>query len=81
MTVAIGDVIIPAQKEEILAQHEAQAEKVEKSYQRGNLSHAERNADLVRIWEQATKEIEQVIPDAYPTDNPIGIAGQGRRRR
>ena len=72
MTVAIGDVIIPAQKEEILARHEAQAEKVEKSYQRGNLSHAERNDDLVRIWEQATKEIEQVIPDAYPADNPIG---------
>jgi len=72
MTVAIGDVIIPEQKESILAEHEALAEKVEKSYQRGNLSHAERNADLVRIWEQATKEIEKVIPDAYPTDNPIG---------
>ena len=49
-----------------------QAEKVERAYQRGNLSHAERNEDLVRIWEQATKEIEAVIPRAYPKDNPIG---------
>ena len=72
LTVAIGDVIIPAQKPEILAKFDAQADKVEAAYQRGNLSHSERNEDLVRIWEQATKEIEAVIPTSYPTGNPIG---------
>jgi DNA-directed RNA polymerase subunit beta' len=71
MTVAIGDVIIPPEKEEILARHEIQAERVEKAYQRGNLSHAERNDDLVKIWEAATKEIEEAIPAAYPKDNPV----------
>ena len=71
MTVAIGDVIIPPEKEEILARHEVQAERVEKAYQRGNLSHAERNDDLVKIWEAATKEIEEVMPSAYPKDNPV----------
>jgi len=73
MTVAIGDVIIPPEKEEILARHEIQAERVEKAYQRGNLSHAERNDDLVKIWEAATKEIEEAIPAAYPKDNPVYI--------
>ena len=38
MTVAIGDVIIPPEKEEILLRHEIEAERVEKAYQRGNLS-------------------------------------------
>ncbi len=71
MTVAIGDVIIPPEKDEILARHEIQAERVEKAYQRGNLSHAERNDDLVKIWEAATKEIEDVLPGAYPKDNPV----------
>src|SRR5664279_4405717 len=71
MTVAIGDVIIPPEKEEILARHEIEAERVEKAYQRGNLSHAERNDDLVKIWEAATKEIEDVLPAAYPKDNPV----------
>ncbi|NNG35133.1 DNA-directed RNA polymerase subunit beta' [Nakamurella aerolata] len=71
MTVAINDVVIPPNKEEILAQHEAEATKVEKAYQRGNLSRNERNADLVRIWENATKAIEQALPDAYPDDNPV----------
>ncbi len=73
MTVAIGDVIIPPEKDEILARHEVQAERVEKAYQRGNLSHAERNDDLVKIWEAATKEIEEAIPAAYPKDNPVYI--------
>ena len=72
MTIAIGDVIIPSEKPDIMARHEDEAEKVERSYQRGNLSYAERNADLVRIWEQATKEIEDAIKRAYPADNPIG---------
>ena len=49
----------------------SQAERVEKAYQRGNLSHAERNDDLVKIWEAATKEIEEAIPAAYPKDNPV----------
>ncbi|WP_029136145.1 DNA-directed RNA polymerase subunit beta' [Nakamurella lactea] len=73
MTVAIHDVVIPKEKEAILASHEAEAAKVEKSYQRGNLSHAERNNDLVRIWENATKEIEAAIPGAYPKDNPVYV--------
>ncbi|MBM9466216.1 DNA-directed RNA polymerase subunit beta' [Nakamurella leprariae] len=71
MTVAIGDVIIPAAKEEILGRYEQQADRVERAYQRGNLSHAERNDDLVKIWEAATKEIEEAIPPAYPKDNPV----------
>jgi DNA-directed RNA polymerase subunit beta' len=71
MTVAIGDVIIPPEKEEILLRHEIEAERVEKAYQRGNLSHAERNDDLVKIWEAATREIEEALPRAYPADNPV----------
>jgi DNA-directed RNA polymerase subunit beta' len=71
MTVAIGDVVIPEAKAHIVADHEAQVEKVEKNYQRGTVSYDERNGELVRIWEDATKEIEQAIQDAYPKDNPV----------
>ena len=71
MTVAIGDVIIPPEKDEILARHEIEADRVEKAYQRGNLSHEERNDDLVKIWEAATREIEDALPRAYPKGNPV----------
>jgi DNA-directed RNA polymerase subunit beta' len=71
MTVAIGDVVIPASKQSILAKHDAEAEKVEKAYQRGNVSLAERDNDLVRIWEDATKEIQDAIQAEYPKDNSV----------
>ncbi|MET0447551.1 MAG: DNA-directed RNA polymerase subunit beta', partial [Aeromicrobium sp.] len=71
MTVAIGDIVIPPEKAEILARHDIEAEKVEKAFQRGNLSAEERREDLVKIWESATVEIGKVIETAYPKGNPI----------
>ncbi len=46
MTVAIGDVVIPAAKAEILAKYDVEADKVEKAYQRGNLS----TTSAARTW-------------------------------
>ena len=71
MTVAIGDVIIPPAKGEILGRYDLEAERVEKAFQRGNLSADERREDLVRIWEAATVEIGKAIETAYPKGNPI----------
>ncbi len=71
MTVAIGDVVIPAAKGEILARYDVDAEKVEKAYQRGNISGDERREDLVKIWEAATVEIGKAVEQAYPKGNPI----------
>ena len=71
MTVAIGDVVIPAAKAEILAKYDIEADKVEKAFQRGNLSSDERREDLVKIWEAATSEIGKAIETAYPKGNPI----------
>jgi len=71
MTVAIGDVIIPPRKAEILAKYDIDADKVEKAYQRGNISGEERREDLVKIWEAATVEIGKAIEVAYPKGNPI----------
>ncbi|MTD14433.1 DNA-directed RNA polymerase subunit beta' [Nakamurella sp. YIM 132087] len=71
MTVAIGDVIIPDAKKDILAKYDLEAEKVEKAFQRGNLSGDERREDLVKIWEAATVEIGKAVETAYPKGNPI----------
>jgi len=71
MTVAIGDVVIPADKNQILARYDVDAERVEKAYQRGNISGAERREDLVKIWEAATVEIGKAVEAAYPKGNPI----------
>ncbi|MFC7449163.1 DNA-directed RNA polymerase subunit beta' [Rhodococcus daqingensis] len=71
VTVSISDVLVPPSKSEIMDKFEAQAEQIEKKYQRGALNHAERNSALVKIWSEATDEVGKAMEAFFPDDNPI----------
>ncbi|HEX5407414.1 MAG TPA: DNA-directed RNA polymerase subunit beta' [Pseudonocardiaceae bacterium] len=71
VTIAISDVVVPPNKQEILDTYELKADAVEKRYQRGQLSHAERNNELVKVWTQATEDVAKAMEDFFPDDNPI----------
>ena len=72
MTVAIGDVSMPANKQEILARHEAEAEKVEKAYQRGNLSlRGARRRSGPDLGGRPPRRSRTRSRTAYPKDNPV----------
>ena len=73
VTVAISDVLVPEEKKAVLNEYEGKAEAVEKRYQRGQLSHAERNNELVKVWQQATDEVAKLMETAFPEDNSIRI--------
>ncbi|OLF16471.1 DNA-directed RNA polymerase subunit beta' [Actinophytocola xanthii] len=71
VTIAISDVVVPPTKQQILDSYEQKADAVEKRYQRGQLSHAERNNELVKVWGQATEEVAEAMEANFPDDNPI----------
>ncbi|MCF7553104.1 DNA-directed RNA polymerase subunit beta' [Pseudonocardia sp. WMMC193] len=71
VTIAIDDVVVPPNKQEILDSYEAKADQVNKRYQRGALSHQERNDEMVKIWTQASEEVAKAMEDNFPDDNPI----------
>ncbi|MCX2934919.1 DNA-directed RNA polymerase subunit beta' [Mycobacterium sp. CVI_P3] len=71
VTVSMADVIVPPEKQEILERYEAEADGVEKKYQRGALNHQERNDALVELWKEATEEVGKALRAHYPEDNPI----------
>ena len=71
VTVAMADVLVPPQKKDILDRYEAEAEAIEKKYQRGALNKTERNEALVKIWQDATEEVGKALEEYYPEDNPI----------
>jgi DNA-directed RNA polymerase subunit beta' len=73
VTISITDVVVPPQKQELLEQYEAKAAQVEKRYQRGQLSHAERNNELVKVWSQATEDVAKAMEENLPDDNPIAM--------
>ncbi|MEU8896572.1 DNA-directed RNA polymerase subunit beta' [Nocardia sp. NPDC048505] len=71
VTVSMSDVLVPPEKTEIMERYEAQADQIEKKYQRGALDHQERNNALVKIWQEATEEVGTALRAHYPPDNPI----------
>ncbi|MBO0877689.1 MAG: DNA-directed RNA polymerase subunit beta', partial [Pseudonocardia sp.] len=71
VTLAVTDVVVPGNKQEILDTYEAKADQINKRYQRGALSHQERNDEMVKIWSQASEEVAKAMEDNFPEDNPI----------
>ncbi|MFL6120752.1 MAG: DNA-directed RNA polymerase subunit beta', partial [Actinophytocola sp.] len=71
VTIAISDVVVPPNKQEILDEYEKKADAVEKRYQRGQLSASERNNELVKVWSTATEEVAKAMEENYPDTNPI----------
>jgi DNA-directed RNA polymerase subunit beta' len=82
LTVSIDDVKTPAKKREILDGYEQQADKVEGQFRRGVITDSERRQQEVRIWTDATTEVQQAMEAEFAAQrfNPIDMmVGSGAR--
>jgi DNA-directed RNA polymerase subunit beta' len=82
LTVSIDDVKTPKAKKEILDKHEAQADKVENQFKRGIITDGERRQQEVRIWTDATAEVQRAMEAEFKAQrfNPIDMmVGSGAR--
>ncbi|GAB2979968.1 DNA-directed RNA polymerase subunit beta' [Frigoribacterium salinisoli] len=71
VTVALSDVLTPPRKPEIVAGYEKQAAAVQGEFDKGLISDAERRADLIKIWTEATNEVAAEMRSNFPVDNTI----------
>ena len=79
---SIDDVKTPKAKREILDEHEAQADKVENQFRRGIITDGERRQQEVRIWTDATAEVQKAMEVEFKAQrfNPIDMmVGSGAR--
>jgi DNA-directed RNA polymerase subunit beta' len=82
ITVSIDDVRTPAAKRGMLDDYEAQAEKVENQFKRGIITDGERRQQEVRIWTDATADVQAAMELEFKKDqfNPIDMmVGSGAR--
>jgi DNA-directed RNA polymerase subunit beta' len=80
VTIAIGDVATPANKQEILDRYETQAAKVQDQYETGLITDDERRQELIEIWTQATNEVDRAMRDNFPEHNTVHtMVGSGAR--
>jgi DNA-directed RNA polymerase subunit beta' len=61
VTISVGDVQTPPEKEKILDEFEKRAQKVETQYRRGVITDDERRQELIEIWTQATDQVKDAM--------------------
>ncbi|MCQ2455665.1 MAG: DNA-directed RNA polymerase subunit beta' [Clostridia bacterium] len=71
ITVAVIDAVIPPVKKDILADTEAQIDKVTKMYKRGLISNDERSRHVIEAWNKATEDVADALKDNLDEFNPI----------
>ncbi len=71
VTVSISDVQTPPTKKEILAGYESKASKIDRMYERGQVTEEERRQELIQVWNDATAELTAAMEANFTRENPI----------
>ncbi|MBW3606111.1 MAG: DNA-directed RNA polymerase subunit beta', partial [Actinobacteria bacterium] len=80
VTVSISDVDTPAEKAEIIAEHDELAAKVEKQFAKGIITTDERKQEMVDIWTEATNRVAKAMESNFDRLNPFYMmANSGAR--
>jgi DNA-directed RNA polymerase subunit beta' len=83
ITVSIDDVRTPQAKKAMMEEYERQAEKVENQFKRGIITDGERRQQEVRIWTDATAEVQAEMELEFkkvqfnPIDMMVGSGARG----
>ncbi|MDN5348208.1 MAG: DNA-directed polymerase subunit beta, partial [Clostridia bacterium] len=70
-TIGVDDLDVPSEKQQILAETEAQVEKVEQQYRRGLISEEERYQKVITLWNNATETLTKRLMDSMDKFNPV----------
>jgi DNA-directed RNA polymerase subunit beta' len=80
VTISKNDIVIPPNKEQILAGFEERVSRVEDAYDQGLITESERHEQITSIWTEATDEVAKAMVDNLNELNPIYMmANSGAR--
>ncbi len=71
ITVAVCDATIPPKKKELMAQAEDEIDKIERRFNKGLLSDAERKKASIKVWNDTTAKVGDALKDNLDSRNPI----------
>jgi DNA-directed RNA polymerase subunit beta' len=77
-TIAVSDITIPPQKDEIIARTLEESESVRRDFQRGLLTEQEQKDRIIELWQETTGKVAAAVKDAMdPTGNLSTMAISG----
>ncbi len=71
VTVALSDVVTPPKKKQIVAEYEKKAAKIQAQFDKGLTTDDERRRELVELWTEGTKAVNDEMRANFPVDNTI----------
>lgn len=80
MTISIGDIEVPEEKEQLLSEAELIVDKYEKAYRRGLISDEERYEKVIEVWNRTTEKVTQVLMSKLDRLNNIYIMSHSGAR-
>ncbi len=72
MTIAISDIHVPPNKEEIVRRTSEEADKVERQYRRGLITEDEKYNKVVELWTHATDELTKEVQELLDPREGLG---------
>ncbi|WP_147652194.1 DNA-directed RNA polymerase subunit beta' [Vulcaniibacterium gelatinicum] len=76
VSIGIDDMIIPAEKKEILAEAEAEVLEIQQQYQSGLVTAGERYNKVVDIWSRTNEKVAKAMMDAIGTEKVVNAKGE-----
>jgi len=77
-TLAVADITVPPEKEQIINQALQEVEAVQRDYRRGLLTEQEQNERVIEIWQQTTKDVAEAVKQYMdPNGNLATMANSG----
>jgi len=67
----MDDLIVPPEKEAILAKAEKEIEEIEEHFKKGLLSREEKSSKVIEVWSRVKAEIEELVPKTLPQDGSV----------
>jgi DNA-directed RNA polymerase subunit beta' len=78
ITIAVADISVPAEKAAILAASQSEVDQINKGYRRGLLTEQERNEQVIKVWQDTTKDVgDSVRKHMDPNGNLSTMANSG----
>ena len=73
VSMAIGDITVPPDKEEIIAKAHEEVDAVERAYRRGLLTEQEKDEQIIEIWQRATEEVRELVKKYLDPTNDLAV--------
>ncbi len=71
ITMATADLMVPAEKKELIQKAEKEVAEISEQYNEGLLTDAERRARVIEVWSRTKSQIDKLVVTVLSKENPI----------